>query len=211
MQKILRIDSSSRVTGSQSRELGDYFETKWKAARPDGQLVRRDLAKEPIEQIRQDTITGFYTPADGMTAELKTATARSDKLIGEVQAADTLLITAPIYNFGVPASLKAWIDQVVRIGHTFSFDGANFGGLAKPDTVIVCAAYGASGYEEGGPFRAANFLEPYLDFLLKFLGVSTIRFIAVQATTADSATADAGMVRAKADIDDLIASVAASR
>lgn len=208
MKRILRIDSSSRVTGSQSRELGDYFETKWKTARPDGQLVRRDLAKEPIEQIRQDTITGFYTPADGMTAELKTATALSDKLIGEVQAADTLLITAPIYNFGVPASLKAWIDQIVRIGHTFSFDGANFGGLAKPDTAIVCAAYGAHGYEEGGPFRVANFLEPYLDFLLKFLGVSTVHFIAVQATTADSATVEAGMARAKADIDNLIASIA---
>lgn len=210
MQRILRIDSSSRVTRSQSRELGDYFETKWKAACLNGHLVRRDLAKEPIEQIRQDTITGFYTPAEGITAELRTATALSDKLIGEVQAADTLLITAPIYNFGVPASLKAWIDQVVRIGHTFSFDGTNFGGLAKPDTAIVCAAYGANGYEEDGAFRAANFLEPYLDFLLKFLGVSTVHFIAVQATTADSAIVEAGMTQAKKNIDDLIASAAAS-
>jgi len=209
MQKLLRIDSSSRVTGSQSRELGDYFETKWKAARPDGQLIRRDLAIEPIEQIRQDTITGFYTPADGMTEELKSATALSDKLIGEVQAADTVLITTPIYNFGVPASLKAWIDQLVRIGHTFSFDGANFGGLAEPDTAIVCAAYGASGYEEGGPFRAANFLEPYLDFLLKFLGIPTIHFITVQATTADAVTVEAGMAQARKDVDRLIASIAA--
>lgn len=209
MQRILRVDSSSRVTGSQSRELGDYFETKWDAVRPDGEIVRRDLAKEPIEQIRQDTITGFYTPADGMTAALKTATALSDKLIGEVQAADTVLITTPIYNFGVPASLKAWIDQVVRIGHTFSFDGTDFGGLAKPDTAIVCAAYGASGYEDGGPFRAANFLEPYLDFLLRFLGIPTVHFITVQATTADAATVEAGMAQAKADVDRVITSVAA--
>ncbi len=209
LQRILRIDSSSRVTGSRSRELGDYFEAKWKSARPDSRLTRRDLAKKPIEQIREDTITGFYTPADGMTGKLKKATALSDKLISEVQAADALLITVPIYNFGVPTSLKAWIDQVVRSGHTFSFDGANFGGLAKPDTAIVCAAYGANGYEEGGPFRAANFLEPYLDFLLKFLGVSTVHFISVQATTADLAVVEAGMAQAKADIDALIARVAA--
>lgn len=205
MQKILRIDSSSRVTGSQSRQLGDHFESKWKAARPSGLIVRRDLVKEPIEQIRQDTITGFYTPADAFTSELRDATALSDKLIGEVQAADTLLITSPIYNFGVPAALKAWIDQVVRIGHTFSYDGTSFGGLAKPDTAVVCAAYGASGYEDEGPFRAANFLEPYLDFLLKFLGIPTVHFITVQATTADTATVEAGMAQAKAEIDHLFA------
>ncbi len=208
MQKILRVDSSSRMTGSRSRELGDYFETKWTSVRPNGQIVRRDLAKEPIEQIRQDTITGFYTPADSMTVGLKAATALSDKLIGELQAADTVLITSPIYNFGVPASLKAWIDQIVRIGHTFSFDGANFGGLAKPGTAIVCAAYGASGYEEGGSFRTANFLEPYLDFLLKFLGIATVHFVTIQATTADAAMVEAGMAQAKADVDSLIANIA---
>lgn len=209
MQKILRIDSSARLTGSQSRDLGNYFEARWQETRPEGRIVRRDLGTTPVGQIRQETITGFYTPAESMTPELEVATTLSDTLIGELQAADTLLITTPLYNFGVPAALKAWIDQVVRIGHTFSYDGTSFGGLAKPDTAIVCAAYGASGYEEGAPFRAANFLEPYLDFLLKFLGVSTVRFISVQATTADAATMEAGMAQARADIDALFSAVPA--
>ncbi len=211
MHNILRIDSSSRLNGSHSRELGDYLETRWKSVQPDIQFTRRDLAKEPVEQIRQDTITGFYTPADAMTDELGAATALSDKLIHELQTAGTLLITTPIYNFGIPASLKAWIDQIVRIGHTFSFDGTNFSGLAKPETAIVCAAYGASGYEDGGPFRAANFLEPYLDFILKFLGMPTVHFISVQATTADTAAVEAGTAQAKMDIDALIARIEAGR
>lgn len=207
MKNVLRIDSSSRIAGSRSRELGDYLEGRLNAIRPETRVARRDLARQPIEQIRQETIAGFYTPADAMTADLRAATALSDVLIGEVQAADTLLITAPIYNFGVPAALKAWIDQIVRIGHTFSYDGTSFSGLAKPKRAIICAAYGANGYQAGQPFRSANFLEPYLEFLLKFLGVETVHFITVQATTADAATVEAGMTEARAAIDRLLADI----
>ncbi len=206
MRSILRIDSSSRVTGSQSRMLGDHFETRWTRTRPDGRIVRRDLAADPIEQIRAETIAGFYTPSEEMTPELRSATALSDRLITEIQAADTLLITVPIYNFSVPAGLKAWIDQVVRIGHTFAYDGTSFSGLARPETAVVCAAYGAAGYEQGGPFRAANFLEPYLEFLLTFLGVRTVHAVSVQATTTDPATVEAAMSRARSEIDRLFAS-----
>lgn len=207
MKNVLRIDSSSRITGSRSRELGDYVEGRLVSTRPETQFVRRDLARQPIEQIRQATIAGFYTPADAMTTELSAATALSDLLIGEVQAVDALLITTPIYNFGVPAALKAWIDQIVRIGHTFSYDGTSFAGLAKPKVAIICAAYGANGYQAGQPFRSANFLEPYLDFLLKFLGIQDAHFITVQATTADTATVEAGMTQARAAIDRLLASI----
>lgn len=205
MQTILRIDSSSRLTGSRSRQLGDYCEAK--LVSPNRRILRRDLATDPVEQIHQNTITGFYTAANALTPELKAATALSDKLIGEVQAADALIITAPIYNFGVPASLKAWIDQIVRIGHTFSFDGTSFGGLAKPKTAIVCTAFGASGYQDGQPFRAANFLEPYLRFLFNFLGIPAVHFIAVQSTTAEVAVVEAGIAAAKTEIDRLLSEV----
>ncbi len=207
MTTILRIDSSSRLTGSRSRELGDHVESRWVATRPQTIITRRDLARQPIEQIRQETIAGFYTPPGAMSADLRAATALSDTLINEMQTADALFITTPIYNFGVPAALKAWIDQIVRIGHTFSYDGASFGGLAKPRMAIICAAYGANGYQAGQPFRGANFLEPYLDFLLKFLGIPAVKFIAVQATTADSASVEAGMTEARAAIDRLLAEV----
>ena len=201
MTTLLRIDSSSRIENSHSRALGDYVESGWRGLFPAGTVVNRDLARFPLEPIRQETIAGFYTPADQMTPELREATALSDELISEVQSADMLLLTVPIYNFSIPAALKAWIDQVVRIGRTFSFDGTQFGGLTEPDTAVICAAYGAMGYERDGAFRAANFLEPYLEFLLTFLGVSNVDFVSLQATTADEATVAAGFSTAQSDID----------
>lgn len=194
MPHLLRIDSSSRNAGSHSRALADAAETAWRAANPGGTVTARDVTDGTIPVIAQDTITGFYTAPEAMTPELRAATALSDRLIAEVQAADVLLISAPIYNFGVPAALKLWIDQVVRIGHTFSYDGSTFAGLVRADRAILCCAYGASGYAEGQPFAAANFVDPYLTFLMGFLGIEDVQTVTVEATTADEAT-----VRAASD------------
>ncbi len=201
MRNLLRIDSSARTTASLSRVLGDHLESCWARAEPAGRVVRRDLAKSPIGQIEEATITGFYTPADAMTPDLKAATALSDQLIAELQATDALLITTPMYNLSVPAALKAWIDQIVRVDRTFAYEDGQFAGLVKPDLAYVCAAYGANGYEAGGPMAAANFLEPYLDGLLRFLGFSQVQFFSLQATGADEATVAAGLAGAKAEID----------
>lgn len=191
MPNLLRIDASSRLTGSHSRELGDEFDRAWRARGQAYEVTRRDLVAVPIPQIDQLTIAGFYTPAVEMTPELRSATALSDKLIGEVLAADGLLIVTPMYNFTVPSALKSWIDQIVRIDNTFSFDGVSFKGLLKARRAVVISAYGAGGYLEGGPLAGADFCAPYLKFLLGFLGVATVEHIAVEATVADaSALAD---------------------
>lgn len=200
MPHLLRIDSSSRQDGSHSRALADAAETAWRAANPELTVTTRDVTDGTIPVIASDTITGFYTPPEAMTAELRGATALSDRLIAEVQAADMLLISAPIYNFGVPAALKLWIDQVVRIGHTFSYEGGTFTGLVRADRAILCCAYGASGYGAGEPFAAANFVDPYLTFLMGFLGIGDVRTVAVQATTADDATVQANVAAALADV-----------
>lgn len=205
MTTILRIDASARTAASQSRALGDYFENAWKKHDPNAQVTRRDLAKESIPHIADQTIVGYYTPAEQMTAELRAATALSDRLIAELQAAEVFLLTVPMYNFSMPSALKAWIDQIVRMGYTFSYDGQNFGGLVKVKQVYVLCAYGAGGYTDGGPFSAYNFLEPYLKSLLGFLGIPDVQFIAVQATTADTASVANNMVIAKRQIDTAIA------
>jgi FMN-dependent NADH-azoreductase len=132
------------------------------------------------------TIAGFYTQPAEMTPELRAATALSDELIGEILAADELLIATPMYNFTVPAALKAWIDQIVRIGKTFQFDGTSFQGLVKARRAVVISAYGAGGYLNGGPFAAADFCGPYFKFLLNFLGIANIESIAVEATVGDA-------------------------
>lgn len=187
MSYILRIDASSRFAESHSRRLADRIEEQLKKETPHYEIKRRDLASQAIPHITNDTIAGFYTPPEAMTPALQEATALSDKLIAELKGADTLLLSSPMYNFGVPSALKAWIDQVVRINATFSYDGSNFAGLVPAKRAFIATAYGAAGYGESGDFAAMNFLDPYLVSLFSFLGIGEVKVIRVESTTADEA------------------------
>jgi len=202
MSSLLRIDASSRLNGSHSRALADAFETAWSARFPRGTIIRRDLAAKPIAHIHETTIAGFYASPETLDASLTDAVALSDELIGELNAADTILIATPMYNFSVPSALKSWIDQVVRINRTFSYDGERFTGLLKARRVVIVAAFGAGGYS--GALAAADFVTPYLKFLFSFLGVAEIRVIPAEATTGDAVTAIRNIERAKAEIVNLL-------
>jgi len=202
MPTLLRIDSSSRRDGSHSRALADAFENAWAARFPGADIVRRDLVANPIGHIHETTIAGFYTPAEKLDGKLKDAVALSDQLIGEINAADTILIATPMYNFTVPSALKSWIDQIVRINRTFSYDGTNFAGLVKARRVVVVAAFGAGGY--GDALAGADFVTPYLKFLFGFLGVSDVTVIPAEATTADAATVATNVDRAKTGLLNLV-------
>jgi FMN-dependent NADH-azoreductase len=182
--------------------LGDAFENAWVARFPGAAIVRRDLVANPIAHIHEATIAGFYTPAEKLDSTLKDAVALSDRLIDEVNAADTILIATPMYNFTVPSALKSWIDQIVRINRTFSYDGTNFTGLVKAKRVVVVAAFGAGGYGDG--LAGADFVTPYLKFLFGFLGVSDVTVIPAEATTADAATVASNVDRAKAGLLKLV-------
>jgi FMN-dependent NADH-azoreductase len=211
MSRILRIDASSRTDGSYSRDLTNAFITKWLERHPDDQVVVRDLVAAPVPHIASDTIKGFYAPAGQMDIPLRAATALSDLLIHELRSADVLVLGVPMYNFSIPSALKAWIDQIVRIGHTFSYDGSGFSGLLPGKRAYVMIAYGAGGYLDGGPFEGADFVQPYLRFLLNFLGVADVTFIPVEATTADPATIAANVSKARTLIDAAVAADPAAR
>ena len=200
MKTILRIDASSRATGSQSRALGDFFESAWLNRNRGDRFLRRDVAENPLPHISNQTIIGFYTPDDQLNSELRNATKLSDDLIEELHTADVLLLTVPIYNFSIPSALKAWIDQVVRIGRTFSFDGKTFSGLVTGKRAYVICAYGAGGYAGNGPLAAYDFLKPYLTQLLNFLGIQDIRFFTVEGTTMDPATVAAATDQVRHEI-----------
>ncbi|GAB3485928.1 FMN-dependent NADH-azoreductase [Marinomonas epiphytica] len=204
MTQLLRIDSSARYEGSHSRQLGDYFQEKWLSLDANRSVVTRDLTTAPIEQISQDTIEGFYTPKEQMSEKLKRATSLSDQLIREVHTSNVLLITVPMYNFSVPSALKAWIDQIVRMGETFSYEQGEFKGLInKPEAYVICS-YGAAGYLNGGNFASANFLAPYLEFVLTFLGISSVKFVNIESTTGDESIVNNATKQAKSDIDKLL-------
>jgi FMN-dependent NADH-azoreductase len=200
---LLRIDTSARLQGSTTRQLADDIEARWRARHANGRVLRRDLAIEPVPHIAATTIQGYYTPAEQMTPVLREATALSDHLIDELKRAHTVLIAAPIYNFSIPSSLKAWIDQVVRINHTFAYEGGVFRGLVTQPRVVLALAYGAPGYS--GPMASFDHLRPYLVSLLNFIGITQVEVVAVEATTADAATVAGNLQAARRDIEGLFA------
>lgn len=183
MPSILRIDASPRGADSYSRAIADSIENSLLAAHPEATINRRDLALQDLPSLSQSTITGFFSPKDSLSAELQAATALSDELIAELKAADTLIISAPMYNFGVPGSVKAWIDQIVRVNETFSFDGSSFQGLVDVKQAYLALSYGAEGYTGDGALAGMNFFEPYLVSLLGFLGIAQTQVFRIEGTS----------------------------
>ena len=200
MTYILRLDSSPRLENSHSRHLADQIEKHLLALNPALAVKTRDLSSSELPHIADETISGFYALPEDITFEQKAATALSDSLIAELKGADTLLISAPMYNFSVPSSLKAWIDQIVRINETFAFDGAAFEGLVPVKRAVLALAYGANGYAPDGDFAAMNFLEPYLLSLMGFLGISETKLLRIEGTTGDAELLN----RAKANLQNEI-------
>lgn len=183
MPSLLRIDSSPRGVGSHSKFIANTIQKRLVYTTPDIQILYRDVSSQEIPSISQDTINGFFTPRQSLTSELQKATSLSDQLIKEVKGADTILISAPMYNFGVPSSLKAWIDQIVRVNETFRFDETGFSGLLTGKKAILALSYGAQGYVGNGDLSSMNFFEPYLVALLEFMGIEDIAVFRLEGTS----------------------------
>ena len=184
MTTLLRLDTSARCNGSHSRDIADFFQAQWLKTYPATHVTVRDVTRPAVPHVDEAMITAFQTPADQRTDEMKSAIAVSDELLVELKAADYLLISVPMYNFSVPSALKAWIDQIVRMGETFTSDGTSFSGLLQTKKAYICTAYGAAGYRDGGPMASLNFLEPYLQGLFSFLGVHDIQVFAAEGMMA---------------------------
>jgi FMN-dependent NADH-azoreductase len=162
----------------------------WTAARPGSRVVERDLAKTPPTFVTEPWIEGAFGPADARSPQAHAAMAESDLVVNEVLAATEILIVAPIYNFGAPAVLKAWIDQLVRFGRTFTVNASGYAGLVPPRPVRVISASG-SDFTPTGPYWSINFLEPQLRAALGFIGLADVTFVYVPNQSADEATASA--------------------
>ena len=192
---ILRIDSSAKIEGSHSRDLIDGL---LRNLEQEGRVVRRDLV-DPIPQIDAAWIAANTTPDDERTDTQRQALALSDALVGELEAADLIVIGLPVYNFCVPASLKAWIDQVCRARRTFRYSPDGPVGLLEGKRAIV--VYAAGGTAMGSDI---DFASGYLRHVLGFIGVKDVTFVDAGRHMAD---ADA-ISRAEAEIDRLAADLA---
>lgn len=186
-KRILRIDASARRNGSISRDLADQIVARF-ASSGETEVRTRDLAN-PLPQISEDWIAANFTPADRRTDAQRETLALSDSLVDELAAADVIVIGLPVYNFGVPASLKAWIDLVARAGLTFRYTEEGPEGLLKNKRAIVALASG--GTEMGSQF---DFATSYLRHVLGFLGIEDVIFVAADRLAVD---ADAAITAAR--------------
>ncbi len=188
MNTILRIDASPRVHGAYTRELADYFEQNWLQTNPVDCFVVRDLAKDTIPHLTEDTIIGFNTNPDFHNQKMKQETALSDHLINELIAADILLLSSPMYNFNVPSSLKAYIDHVVRLGRTFALNRDNEPqGLVDDKQAYIITACGLDPEKKTNDLH--NYFYIYLQNILRFIGIKSIHLISLEGTKATPSTA----------------------
>lgn len=184
MTALLRIDASARPTKSITRDLADRFIEAWRSVEPEVKVVTRDVGQAPPPIVTVDWISAAFTPYEERTEAMHEALSVSDVLVDEVEQADVLLFAAPLYNYGLPASLKSWVDQVVRIGRVFSFD-LNRGDFPIESTLggksaVVLSSWGEFGFHEGGPRDGWNHLIPHLKTLAtKVFGVLDDDFHAI--------------------------------
>lgn len=182
MPTLLNIQSSPRGGNSVSRALSQEFVAEWRRNHPDGKVVVRDLAECRLPYVGMPWITSIFLPADKHTSETRDALKVSDELIAEVFAADKILIGTPMYNFTVPANLKAWIDLVVRPRVTHSGPPERKGLVTGKSCKIIIASGGV--YDEGLPATASDYESGYLKRILAFIGITDVEVILAGGTAA---------------------------
>ena len=183
MPTLLHLDSSPLYGRSVSRQLTGAFVDQWKSSHPDGTVIDRDLNATAISPITAEWVGAAYTPAEARTPQQKELLAVSDALLAELEQADEYVIGAPMHNFGVPSVLKLWIDQIARVGRTFSYaQGGPKGLLTGKKATFVIATGGI--YDAQTRMASFNFVEPYLRSVFGFLGVTDATFLTAGGTAA---------------------------
>src|ERR1700678_2687365 len=183
MPKLLHVNSSPLYGRSVSRQLTDAFVTQWKSSHPDGIVIDRDLNATAIPPINGEWVGAVYTPDEARTPQQKELLLLSDTLLAELEQADEFVFGVPMHNFGVPSVLKLWIDQISRVGKTFSYaDGRPKGLIIGKKATFIIATGGI--YDPQTQMASFNFVEPYLRSLFGFLGLTETTFLTAGGTMA---------------------------
>jgi FMN-dependent NADH-azoreductase len=181
MLTLLHADSSPLYGRSVSRELTAAFVTQWKASHPDGRVVVRDLSTTALPPVNAEWVGAAYTPGEARTPQQKELLSLSDSLLAELEQADEYVFGVPMHNFGVPSVLKLWIDQIARVGRTFSYaDGTPKGLIIGKKSTFIIATGGI--YDATTQMASFNFVEPYLRSVFGFLGVTDATFLTAGGT-----------------------------
>ena len=202
---ILQINSSARSAASHSSRLAGEISERLQAGNADATLTLRDLGRTPQPELNESALQALFTPADQRSPEQAARVATDDALIAELQAADVLVLGVPMYNFGVPAQLKNWIDAIARAGVTFRYTDKGPEGLLKGKKVYVALT-------RGGKYRdtPADTQVPYLKTVLGFLGLTDIHFVYAEGVNMGPDAEKKALDTARAQIDALFSAEAAA-
>lgn len=193
---ILQINSSARSIGSESTRLADSIVAKVRESNPLATLVRRDFALTPHPTLDEAALGALFTPAAQRTAEQAARVALDDALIAEVQAADVIVIGAPMYNFGVTVQLKSWFDAIARAGVTFAYTATGPVGHLTGKKVYVTLARGGF-YKDGGNDIHAQHLKAFLGFL----GLTDVTLVYAEGLAMGPEAVAKAQAQADADIN----------
>lgn len=184
MATLLQIDASARVTRSLSRGLTQAFTEQWLKTRPDDTLIRRDVGVNPPPPVSEAWIAAAFTAPEQRTPQQQAALQVSDELLSELEPADLIVMGTPMYNYGMPSALKAWVDQVIRIGRTFSFDLARGEHPIEPiltgKLLVLLWASGEGEFAPGQSHAARNHLEPHIVTVAPLFGVSEHHVVRIE-------------------------------
>lgn len=184
MATLLRIEASARLTRSLSRALANHFFETWQSERPSDQIITRDVGQNPPPAVSENWIAGVFGDEEKLSMVQREAVALSDVLISELVQSDIIVIATPMYNYGMPAALKAWFDQVIRVNKTFSFDLARGDHPIEPiqsgKTIVILSASGEGGFSQSDLNVRRNHLHPHILECSRLIGVERSHCIMIE-------------------------------
>lgn len=212
---ILTVTASARLERSLSRALARHFQQEWVAREPATKLIHRDIGQHHPPFISEAWIGAAFTPPMERTPEQLELLRPSDELIDEVIQADVVVIASPMYNYGMPAVLKAWFDQVIRIGKTFSFDLARGDWPLEPTLsgkrLVVLSSKGEFGFQPGERRHDMNHLDPHIATAARYLGANDKHFISIEYQEFGDERHQRSIRRAHESVTELVCSLCPER
>ncbi|WP_287130104.1 FMN-dependent NADH-azoreductase [Candidatus Cyanaurora vandensis] len=205
MAHILHLDSSPRGERSISRRLSHDFIQAWQAVHPEDTVTYRDLGHQPVPHVDEPWIAATYSPPETLSPELKTVIQASDVLLDEFLAADYYVCGVPMYNFNVPSTFKAYIDQIVRVNRTFAVTDTGLKGLVEEGKKMLVLTARGGVYAPGSPAASVDFQEPFLRAIFGFIGVTDITFIHAENLNMGDDARTAALAEAQAAIQMAVA------
>ena len=197
MTNVLIIDSAATGDKSVSRKLTTEFEAQLRARDPQVQIAHRDVGRQPVPHLTEETVSAIRGAPESDAGRV--TQALSDQLIAELQAADLIVIGAPMYNFGITSTLKAWFDHVLRAGITFRYTAEGPEGLVTGKRAVVVEA--RAGLYSEGPASVMDHQEPHLRTLLGFMGITDVTFVRAERLAFGPEAASAAVAEAIAQLD----------